>query len=122
MQHRVSEAQLEPLVRAGARLLRVEARGPQAWTLWFDRGGIEIALAGRGLELGPAAALGGETHSLDEEEPWWAVLGAPLAGAWSSTDTEGRRIALELQLRRDDEGPKRIALEPRAGRMHARVI
>ena len=124
MLRRNSEEQVEPFVRAGARLLRVEALGPHAWVLRFDRGALEVSVAGRGLALAlaPGALPDSDAEILDESDPWWTVIGAPLAGAWSSTDTDGRRVALELQLRRDDENPKRISLEPRGGRLEARVV
>ena len=123
MSHRVVEEQLQSLVSAGARLLRVESHGPHVWVLHFDRSAVEVSVAGGGLELAVATALPElEAESLDEEDPWWTVIGEPLAGAWSVTDTEGRRAALELQLRRDDQKPKRITLEPHGPRLQARAL
>jgi hypothetical protein len=110
---RVVESLLAPLVQSGARLLRVEASGPHALVLRFDRGALEVAVAGRGLELelAPPSLPELEAEVLDETDPWWTVIGEPLTGAWSTTDTEGRRTALELELRR--QSPKRILLDPR---------
>lgn len=124
MTQRVVEESLTPLVRAGARLLRVEATGEDAWVLRFDRAALEVSLAGRGLDLalGPPEAPDAGAEALDETDPWWTVIGEPLSGAWSATDTEGRRVVLELQLRREDRSPKRIALEPRGARLEARVV
>jgi hypothetical protein len=125
MLHLAAEKQIEPLARESARLLRVEAHGPQKCVLRFDRGALEISVSGHGLEIGvtPHALLPDlDVEVLDEEEPWWTVIGAPLAGAWSSIDTEGRRVKLELQLRRDDQNPKRIALEPREGSLDVRAL
>lgn len=124
MSHRVAEEQLAPFVQTAARLLRVEASGPHGCVLRFDRGAVEVRVAGRGLELAvaPAALPELEAEILDETDPWWTVIGEPLRGAWSATDTEGRRIALELQLRAADRNPKHIVLQPRGPHLEAKAI
>ncbi len=123
MDRRIPEELLAPLVSTGTRLLRVEANGPRELSLRFDRGEVQILLVDGGLEI----ELGGGSSSqatelLDEADPWWTVLGDPLQGAWSVVDTDGRRLAIELQLRLDGENPKLITLEPRPPRIRARAI
>ena len=123
MNRRIPEELLAELVRAGTRLLRAEANGPRELSLRFDRGEVQILLVDNGLEI----ELGGGSQSpatelLDESDPWWTVLGDPLQGAWSVVDTDGRRLAIELQLRLDDANPKLITLEPRGPRIRARAV
>jgi hypothetical protein len=47
-----------------------------------------------------------------EEEPWWRVLGSPIARAWPAGPSEG---SVCLQFRADDQSPRVITLEPRGG-------
>ena len=124
MDRRIPEELLAELVRAGTRLLRVEANGPRQLSLRFDRGELQILLVDGGLELelGGAGPLSAAAELLDEDDPWWTVLGDPLQGAWSVLDTDQRRLVFELQLRRDGENPKIIALEPRGPRIRARAL
>jgi hypothetical protein len=121
---RIPEELLAELVRAGTRLLRVTANGPRELSLRFDRGELQILLVDGGLEieLGGGSGQSEATELLDEADPWWTVLGDPLQGAWSVVDTDGRRLAIELQLRLDGENPKLITLEPRPPRIRARAI
>jgi len=109
---RVPEQRLSEMVSAGTRLLRVESDGSRALCLRFDRGAVRIALEDGGLvlEIGGGAAQSADAEVLDEADPWWTVIGQPLQGAWSQIDTEKRRVVLELQLRRDDESPKIVAV------------
>ena len=124
MDRRIPEELLAPLVRTGTRLLRVESNGPRELSLRFDRGEVQILLVDGGLEieLGGGGSPSDAAELLDEADPWWTVLGDPLQGAWSVVDTDGRRLSIELQLRLDDENPKRITLEPRPPRIRARVV
>jgi hypothetical protein len=110
---RLPEPSLLAFVAAHARLLRVESDDPRALSLRFDRGVLRLAVIDGALEL---ELLGGETLAagsalLDEDDPWWTVLGHPLCGAWSRRDDEGRRAALEPQFRPDGENPKIVSLE-----------
>ena len=113
MAERAPEPLLSAFVAAHARLLRVESDDPRALSLLFDRGVLRAAVVDGALEL----ELGGGRRArrrralLDEDDPWWTVIGQPLCGAWSRHDGEGRRTALELQLRPDGENPKIVALE-----------
>jgi hypothetical protein len=45
-----------------------------------------------------------------------------LQGAWSLLDADRRRLALELQLRREDENPKIVVLEPQGARIRTRAL
>ena len=121
---RVPEELLAAFVRAGTRLLRVESHGARSLRLRFDRGALDVLLADGALELelGGGAPLDDSAESLDEADPWWTVLGEPLAGAWAKRDTDRRRVLLELQLRPDGHSPKIIALEPRGPRIRAHAI
>lgn len=53
---------------------------------------------------------------LDEEEPWWRVLGNPLTRAWPGVSSEGAAAGsgdtpdVRLQFREDSENPKVISL------------
>lgn len=124
MDRRIPEELLAELVRAGTRLLRVGANGPRELSLLFDRGVVRILLVDGALELelGGGGALSEAAELLDEADPWWTVLGDPLQGAWSVLDTEGRRLAIELQLRLDDANPKLVTLEPHGPRIRARAV
>ena len=96
---------------AGARSARHCARV----LLLLDVGTLEVAPAEEAGELAvrllPGAAdAPREAEPLDEEEPWWAVMGNPIHGAWAVSDeaTEGR--AIELQFRPDQPNPRRIRI------------
>jgi hypothetical protein len=113
MATREPEPLLEAFVVGAARLLRVESDDPRALSLRFDRGVLRAALVDGALELelGGGTALAEDAAILDEDDPWWTVLGHPLCGAWSRRDGDGHREALELQLRPDGENPKIVVLE-----------
>src|SRR5262249_4195008 len=115
------EPLLAALVSGHARLLRVESDDPRALALRFDRGVLRASLVDGALELelagGAPPAEGGAC--LDEGAPGWTVPGQPLCGAWSRRDGDGRRSALELQLRADGENPKIVVVEPRGPALRA---
>jgi hypothetical protein len=110
---RAPEPLLSEFVAAHARLLRVESDDPRSLSLLFDRGALRVSVIDGALELelSGSEAAGSGAARLDEDDPWWTVLGHPLCGAWSLQDGEGRRTALELQLRPDGESPKVLTLE-----------
>jgi len=120
---RLPEDLLTEFVRTGTRLLHVELHGPRALSLRFDRGQLHVRLedAGLELELGGGAPLSADAESLDEDDPWWTVIGQKLQGAWARIDTDRRRLVVELQFRPDDENPKIVTLEPRGPRIRARA-
>jgi len=115
------EPLLAALVSGHARLLRVESDDPRALALRFDRGVLRTSLVDGALELEVAGgvALAEDAVILDEDDPWWTVLGQPLWGAWSLRGGDGRRSALELQLRPDGENPKIVVVEPRGPALRA---
>lgn len=124
MAAREPEPLLAALVAGRARLLRVESDDPRSLSLRFDRGVLRAALVDGALELevSAGAPLGEGAAILDEDDPWWTVLGQPLCGAWSRRGGDGRRGALELQLRRDGENPKIVALEPHGPALRALAV
>ncbi len=83
--------------------------------LTFDLGIIEVS--------GPAGQLTAETQStdvargsfasLDEEEPWWKLLGQPLHRV---VETAPDRLV--LQWRDDADGPRRVEIRARAGLLY----
>jgi hypothetical protein len=46
-----------------------------------------------------------------EEEPWWRVLGSPLARVWPAGPADEGSVC--LQFRADDQSPRVITLQPR---------
>lgn len=50
--------------------------------------------------------IAGGLQVLDEEEPWWRVLGSPLCRVWPKRDPAGVR----LQFRPDDRNPRLVEL------------
>src|SRR5262245_66634631 len=98
MASRAPEPLLSGFVGATARLMGVESEEPRSLSLRFDRGVLRAALVDGALELelGGDGTLSAEAANLDEDDPWWTVLGQPLCGAWSRAGGDGRREALEL--------------------------
>ena len=113
----------ERAVSGGGQLLRAEVRPLRgrsdrvgAIVFTFDLGRISIGIESRTsaltvdyLDPGDAAMPGLEDAS--EEEPWWRILGSPLARTWpAGPEHEG---AVCLQFRGDDQSPRIVTLEPR---------
>jgi hypothetical protein len=118
----------ERVAESDGRLLRAEqlvdaaaqevdpARAP-AFLLTFDVGLILVAanpaegtLLLRRVEA--ASELSAQTVRVDEEEPWWKVIGNPIARAWPGVDGTGATgqgaalYELKVQFREDGENPK----------------
>ena len=89
--------------------------------LTFDVGRVVIAPAEDGL-----AIAGVETReslpdwlgSLDEEEPWWRLLGQPLTAAWPGGVEEGvgasglgKLMVVKLRFREESENPRVVRFE-----------
>ena len=55
---------------------------------------------------------------VSEEEPWWRVLGQPLARAWPVDDAGG---SVCIQFRADDQNPRLVSLEARGGAVAIRL-
>ena len=117
---------LAGLISQSATLLRVDAvpvaeasgRRSRALVLTFDVGPLIVEPSHDGSELRFAGLESGDVldqgaASLNEEEPWWALLGCPLTRADEILESDGHRAGLELQFRRDDENPRRVTLRLR---------
>ena len=89
------QAGLEIFERAAdarGRLLRVEAERSGSvmshLVLTFDIGRIGITPSDDGLVIrsfADASELPAGLEALDEEEPWWRLLGHPITAAWPET-------------------------------------
>jgi hypothetical protein len=115
----------ERAVAARGRLLRVEAdrsgATPRQLALTFDVGRILVRPSADGLsvtQVGESGALPGTLEPLDEEEPWWRLLGQPLTAAWQGTTGEaagaqgvGFSSVLKLRFREQTENPRIVVLE-----------
>lgn len=115
----------------GGRILRVEqlsppggstdaSRGP-GYLLTLDVGRILVAANPKtgGLVISQIPAgeeLGVRLLALDEEEPWWRVVGNPIARVWpvgsdETTRESGAEVrGVRLQFRADHENPKLVSL------------
>lgn len=108
---------------AGAQLLRVE-RGEggregeaSGFLLTFDVGRVWLTAGSGGAVVarfvpGPED-VPGPVEPADEEEPWWRLLGSPLARVGMEES------ALALQFRPDGDHPRRVRLACHAGRLAA---
>ena len=113
----------ERVATARGRILRVEADRsdalPRILALTFDIGRIVIRPAEGELraEVAPdRAALPSGLVSLDEEDPWWRVLGQPLTAVWpvgseaGPVRTQSRLEALKLRFRESDQNPRIVGI------------
>lgn len=106
----------ERAASARGRILRVEsdrAEGfPRVLALTFDVGRVVVRAEGDALLAESAAeraALPSGLVPLDEEDPWWRVLGQPITGVWRiGGDSAGR--ALALRFREPDQNPRLIGI------------
>lgn len=115
----------ERAVETRGRLLRVEADRSGATVgqllLTFDVGRIGVTPSDDGLvirRVADASELGASLGSLDEDEPWWRLLGNPLTAAWPGGVEEGvgaqglgSLMVLKLRFREESENPRIIRLE-----------
>lgn len=121
----------ERAVRGGGQLLKVEVcplaeRTDRVSTLvlTFDLGRIAVRVepvTGSLVVdyLGPQDVAPHGLEDAAEEEPWWRVLGSPLARSWpAGPEQEG---AVCLQFRADDASPRVVSLEPRGGSVSIRL-
>jgi hypothetical protein len=119
---------LRMLIELGAVLLRVEAelesesdlRRCGSLLLTFDRGKLFLEPTEEGLSLSMEAAdftgpMGLEP--LDEEEPWWSLLGQRFVRAWD-VERARSRVGIDLQLRGDDEHPKIVSVRAERHGLH----
>jgi hypothetical protein len=115
----------ERAVEARGRILRAEAdytdAAPGMLLLTFDVGRIAIRPQDDGLlieplEVGDAPPAGLE--SLDENEPWWRLLGQPITAAWPGGVEEGvgarglgSLMVLKLRFRDESDHPRIVRFE-----------
>jgi hypothetical protein len=121
----------ERAVAGGGQLLRAETAplgaGPSpvaVLALTFDVGRIEVradpAAAALAIDYVESAdQLPDTLEDASEEEPWWRVLGSPLARAWpAGPDHPG---AVCIQFRGDDQNPRIVTLQPRGAAVAIRL-
>jgi hypothetical protein len=116
----------ERAVKGGAQLLKAETRpvaghGDRvaALVLTFEVGRIAVSAEPANacnLRIEYVASAEEAPPGLkdaSEEEPWWRVLGSPIARSWSAgPEHEG---AVCIQFRADDENPRVLTLQPQGG-------
>jgi hypothetical protein len=122
-----SQASLEIFERAATargRILRVEADRadplPRILALTFDIGRIALRPeAGeiRAETIPDRAVLPAGLVPLDEEDPWWRVLGQPITAVWPVDDGETGPVAtvralraVKLRFRESDQNPRIVAI------------
>jgi len=119
----------ERAVEARGRVLRAEADQSGATSgvlvLTFDVGRIVVRPGEDGLlieHVGDVAALPDGLEVLDDEEPWWRLLGQPITAAWPGGVEEGvgarglgSLMVLKLRFREESDNPRIVRLEA-AGR------
>ena len=114
----------ERAVEARGRLLRVEAdrsgATPRQLALTFDVGRILVRPTADGLSamlVEERGELPSSLEPLDEEEPWWRLIGQPLTAAWPGAAEEtlgteglGAMSVLKLRFREEAENPLIVVL------------
>lgn len=115
----------ERAAEAKGRILRVEGDRAGATVgilaLTFDVGRIVVTPGEDGLRVEGVedrAELPGGIGSLDEEEPWWRLLGQPITAAWPGGVEDGvgakglgELMVVKLRFREESENPRTIRLE-----------
>lgn len=122
----------ERAAEARGQLLRAEAEGPVAspvrLLLTFDVGRIlveprAVGFVASQLEISVPAPSG--LRALDEEEPWWRLLGHPLTGVSlaSPEDAASPDVGgLLLRFRELDANPVTLRLIPGTGSVSVGVL
>ena len=119
----------ERAVEARGKILRAEADRSGATTgvlmLTLDVGRIILRADDEGLSvehLDDGRLLPDGLAAVDDEEPWWRLLGQPITAAWPGgvEDGVGARglgalMVLKLQFREASDNPKIVSIEA-AGR------
>ncbi|MEZ4332468.1 MAG: hypothetical protein R3F35_11975 [Myxococcota bacterium] len=110
----------ERAVAARARVLRVEADRPDAspgvLVLTFDVGRVVVRSSGIGLAIETIeerSALPGGLVPLDEEEPWWRILGQSITAVWpvgAAAEQAAALTAVKLRFREGDQNPRIVAV------------
>lgn len=115
----MAEQVLSRVVEGAGRLLRVErdpmpgaagSRDSQVLRLVFDVGPVDLLADDAGQLV--ARRPEGEALPVDagEEEPWWAIRGAPLVRLQPHQGS-----SLLVQFREDSDSPRIFVLEARGG-------
>jgi len=124
---------LERAIQGGGQLLRAETASgggpspvlsPGVLLLTFDLGRIVVSaepstrtLAIEYVETGESAPSG--LHDASEDEPWWRLLGNPIARVWlAGSDHPG---AVCIQFRADDQSPRILTLAPVGSEVEVRL-
>ena len=116
---------LERAAEARGKILRAEADrsgfAVGALALTFDVGRVVMTSADDGIQIAGASereALPGDLRGVEEEEPWWRLLGQPLTAAWPGGVEEGvgarglgSLMVLKLRFREEDNNPRIVLLE-----------
>jgi hypothetical protein len=116
---------LERAAEARGKILRAEADRAGAsvgiLALTFDVGRVVVTPSEGGLQiehLEDPASMPDGLGVLDEEEPWWRLLGSPITAAWPGGVEEGvgarglgSLMVLKLRFREESENPRVIQLE-----------
>lgn len=119
----------ERAATARGRILRIEADRPGAMpevlVLTFDVGRIVVRPGDDGLlveSVEDVASMPEGLQAVDEEEPWWRLLGHPMTRAWPGGVEEGvgarglgSLMVLKLRIREESDNPRVLRLEA-AGR------
>jgi hypothetical protein len=128
-------ALFERVVERGGRILRAEGDRagvrPGMLALTFDVGRILVMPADDGLVVEGVAdreALPQSLGSLDEEDPWWRLLGQKLTAAWPGGVEEGvgarglgSLMVLKLRFREETENPRVVTIEATGSAMRVSV-
>ncbi len=118
-------ALFERAVERGGRILRAEGdragARPGLLALTFDVGRILVVPSDDGLVVQGVAdreVLPQALGSLDEEEPWWRLLGQKITAAWPGGVEEGvgarglgSLMVLKLRFREETENPRVVRIE-----------
>ena len=116
---------LERAAEARGKILRAEADRAGAsvglLALTFDVGRMLITPSDAGLVihgLESREQMPAGLGSLDEEDPWWRLLGQSVTAAWPGGVEDGvgaqglgSLMVLKLRFREEDENPRVIRLE-----------
>jgi hypothetical protein len=113
----------ERAATARGRILRVEADRldalPRILALTFDIGRIVVRPAEgevRAELIADREILPPGLLPLDEEDPWWRVLGQPITAVWPVEDdgvaavAQGKIHALKLRFRESDQNPRIVGI------------
>ena len=112
---------LEKAAAARTQLHRVEMGPGQSLWLTVEAGRVQLRAEPRLAELQVEVVEPGNAPApvtvLDEEEPWWRVLGSSLFRVATIEDRGG----VALQFRSDDDNPRIVEIVPKGAILHAKI-